>query len=220
MSAKKPTQHFLHYEIFFKKKYIWQLNLTSSFSKKVGFHISTLCNLYETEPAYQFTNYLSEYIHFWLCNIKWIALWIAWAWQSLWSFMANWILWLIVDFVVLWFAYSSNSKVTKMKLMFKVIELWCKVWYLYAWEHLIKPLILQEICFPILLCQKFANFLIYRIYLITYVFYLYFSGKNTKEWLMEIADMIIDNLTPSWQKLLATFMNYFTRNQAFSNSYF
>ena len=37
---------------------------------------------------------------------------------------------------------------------------------------------------------------------------------------MEIADMIIDNLTPSWQKLLATFMNYFTQNQAFSNSYF
>ena len=84
-----------------------------------------------------------------------------------------------------------------------------------------QPLILQEICFPILLCQRFANFLFYRIYLITYVFYLYFSGKNTKEWLMEIADMIIDNLTPSWQKLLATFtMNYFTQNQAFSNSYF
>ena len=75
-------------------------------------------------------------------------------------------------------------------------------------------------CFPILLCQIFANFLIYRIYQITYVFYLFFSGKNTKEWLMEIADMIIDNLTPSWQKLLATFMNYFTQNQAFSNSYF
>ena len=62
LSAKKPTQHFLHYEIFFKKKYIWQLNLTSSFSKKVGFPISTLCNLYETEPAYQFTNYLSTFI--------------------------------------------------------------------------------------------------------------------------------------------------------------
>jgi len=30
-----------------------------------------------------------------------------------------------------------------------------------------------------------------------FFFYGYFFWKNTKEWLMEIADMIIDNLTPS-----------------------
>ena len=30
--------------------------------KKVGFPISTLSNLYESEPEYQFTNYLSSFI--------------------------------------------------------------------------------------------------------------------------------------------------------------
>jgi len=37
----------------------------------------------------------------------------------------------------------------------------------------------------------------YTMMLTTSSFMAIFFWKNTKEWLMEIADMIIDNLTPS-----------------------